>query len=46
MKLLYPDRHELRIVAEEETFRIALTLELVTTLATDFQPVKQLAETA
>lgn len=46
LKLLYPDRHELRIVAEEETFMVALTLELVTTLATDFQPVKQLAETA
>jgi LytS/YehU family sensor histidine kinase len=46
LKLLYPDRHELRIVAEEETFRVTLMLELVPTLVSNFRPADQLAETA
>ncbi|MVM30862.1 hypothetical protein GO755_12540 [Spirosoma sp. HMF4905] len=46
LNLLYPGRHELRIVPEEETFMVALTLELAPTLVTDFLPIKQLAETA
>lgn len=31
LELLYPDRHELRIMAEEETFMVILTLELTAT---------------
>jgi hypothetical protein len=46
LQLLYADRHELKIVAEEETFMIALTLELQPTIAPFLPPVTQLAEVA
>ncbi|GAB4047501.1 histidine kinase [Spirosoma litoris] len=46
LQLLYPNRHELRIVAEEETFMISLTLELMPTRALVTKPAQQLVETA
>ncbi|SFE18317.1 sensor histidine kinase [Spirosoma endophyticum] len=46
LQLLYTDRHELKIVAEEETFMIALTLELQSTTVPSLLPVNQLAEIA
>ena len=46
LQLLYADRHELKIVAEEETFMIALTLELQSTKVPPLLPVNQLAEFA
>ena len=46
LQLLYADRHELKIVAEEETFMIALTLELQPTKISSVLPVTQLAEAA
>lgn len=46
LQLLYPNRHELRIVAEEETFMISLTLELMPTLALVTKPAQHLVETA
>ncbi|GAB4032477.1 sensor histidine kinase [Spirosoma jeollabukense] len=46
LQLLYADRHELKIVAEEETFMIALALELQSTVIPPLLPVNQLAEVA
>jgi sensor histidine kinase YesM len=44
LQLLYPDRYDLRVVAETETFMVALTLELSPTKATPVWPPVQLAE--
>ncbi|RIV22453.1 hypothetical protein DYU11_15670 [Fibrisoma montanum] len=43
LHLLYPDRHDLRITAEDETFMVTLTLELYP-VRTPFQPAIRLAE--
>lgn len=44
LQLLYANRHELRITAEEETFMIALTLELTPVTNPILPPVAQLTE--
>ena len=44
LQLLYADRHELRIIAKEETFMIVLTLALVPTQTTVYLPAAQLLE--
>lgn len=44
LQLLYPDRYDLRVVAETETFMVALTLELSPTKATPVWSPVQLAE--
>jgi sensor histidine kinase YesM len=45
LHLLYPDRHELRIVAEAETFMVLLSLELTRTPVAASLPAVQFAET-
>ncbi|UFH54930.1 sensor histidine kinase [Spirosoma sp. KNUC1025] len=44
LQLLYPDRHELRIAAEDETFMISLTLELLPIQTAVRLPTTQLTE--
>lgn len=45
LKLLYENRHDLRIVVEEETFMVLLTLELQSAKPITQTPVAQLVET-
>ncbi|MFD2571553.1 sensor histidine kinase [Spirosoma soli] len=45
LELLYADRYDLRIVAEEETFMVTLTLDLSPIKNASFVPTPQLAET-
>ncbi|MBD2700201.1 histidine kinase [Spirosoma sp. BT702] len=44
LQLLYPNRHEQRIVTEQETFMVTLTLELATTSAPLRLPESELIE--
>ncbi|GAB3712301.1 histidine kinase [Spirosoma flavus] len=46
LQLLYPNRHELRIVTEPETFMVTLTLELAATMEPLRLPVNELIEAA
>ncbi|WP_338873380.1 histidine kinase [Spirosoma sp. SC4-14] len=44
LQLLYPNRHDLRIVAEEETFMVALTLDLSPVVAEPLPPISHVVE--